>query len=219
MRMSKTTTFAAGAIFALVVGSGTAAAANGYKLVIGHTNYASKATTLSNSKGTALSLKSKRGTAPLAVSSTTKVSRLNADTVDGVDSSALARTGGRTGSFDVTGTSVDSDQNGQMDSIVATATCPSGTQMTGGGATDETTSGYLVSSAPAASGEGWTVIVGIDENTTEDPSHVFASVVCYNPKGSVSGSYRAPHRTSAAAATAALTPALRTKLQHLATTR
>jgi hypothetical protein len=68
-------------------------AANGGPLVLGHKNSATKTTTLKNSKGTALSLKSKSGKAPFKVSNNTLVTKLNADLVDGLDSSALQSKG------------------------------------------------------------------------------------------------------------------------------
>jgi hypothetical protein len=216
MRRFKMTSFAAGAVFALVVGSGTAVAATGGKLILGHSNYATKTTGVKNSKGTALSLTSKAGTAPLKVSNTTKVAKLNADTVDGLDSSRIARTGARTGSFDVAGELVDADGNGLDDSIVAYAECPSGTQMTGGGVTDVTSTGTIVSNAPDVDGgEAWVVVESIAEDSGDTGDDVVASVVCYNPRGSVAGSYRVPAHRSATH----LTPAMRTKLQRLATTR
>jgi hypothetical protein len=64
-------------------------AANGGPLLLGHKNSATKTTTLKNSKGTALSLKSKTGTAPLKVSNSTTVAKLSADLLDGQDSTAL----------------------------------------------------------------------------------------------------------------------------------
>lgn len=64
-------------------------AADGGPLLIGKSNTATKTTKLKNSKGTALQLKSKKGTAPLKVNSSTTVKKLSADLVDGQDSSAL----------------------------------------------------------------------------------------------------------------------------------
>jgi hypothetical protein len=77
----------------LFAGSVGAYAANGGSLVLGHKNSATKTTTLKNKKGTALSLKSKAGTAPLKVSNNTLVTNLNADLVDGLDSTALQTKG------------------------------------------------------------------------------------------------------------------------------
>jgi hypothetical protein len=76
---------------AVIVGGANLAAyaANGGVLVLGHKNSATKSTTLKNSKGTALSLKSKTGTAPLKVSNSEKIAKLNADQLDGLDGASL----------------------------------------------------------------------------------------------------------------------------------
>lgn len=77
---------------ALLVGAANlgAYAATGGPLLAGKSNSASKTTTLKTTgNGAALSLKSKKGKAPLKVSSATKVAKLNADSVDGLDSGAL----------------------------------------------------------------------------------------------------------------------------------
>lgn len=76
----------------LVVGAANlgAYAATGGPLLLGKTNVASKTTTLKTTgNGAALKLKSKAGKAPLKVSNTTKVKKLNADLVDGLDSGSL----------------------------------------------------------------------------------------------------------------------------------
>lgn len=75
----------------LMAMTGTAAAATGGTFVLGRGNAATSTTGLSNSAGTPLTLTGKAGYAPLAVSSTTKVSRLNSDLLDGLDSAALQR--------------------------------------------------------------------------------------------------------------------------------
>lgn len=68
----------------------TAYAANGHAFVLGTTNTESKPAGLTNTgTGAALSLHSAKGSPPLAVSNTRKVTRLNADTVDGLDGPAL----------------------------------------------------------------------------------------------------------------------------------
>jgi hypothetical protein len=66
-------------------------------VLLGTKNKATSTTTISNSRGTALALNSPSGKAPLAVNSTGKVVNLNADRLDGLDSSAFARAGGQTG--------------------------------------------------------------------------------------------------------------------------
>src|SRR6187200_2903374 len=97
MRSSRLTSFTAGALCMLVLGSGTAVAATGGKFILGRSNTASTTTTLTNTKGTALSLRAPAGRAPLAVNTSTKVSRLNADSVDGVSSENIARATNPTG--------------------------------------------------------------------------------------------------------------------------
>ncbi len=73
----------------LVGGTGIATAATGGTFLLGRSNYATTRTNLTNTEGTALALTSKTGTPPLAVSNSTKVSRLNSDLLDGLDSTAL----------------------------------------------------------------------------------------------------------------------------------
>jgi hypothetical protein len=91
----------------LVGGANLAAyAANGQPLLLGHSNKATKTTKLKNSKGVALSLKSKAGTAPLSVSSSTTVGNLSADLLDGQDGAALRN---RTYVYTVSGTSTSMD--------------------------------------------------------------------------------------------------------------
>jgi hypothetical protein len=197
MRRPHTTAFVAGAVFAVVVGGGTAVAATGGTFILGRSNTAGTVTTLSNANGSALSLNSKLGTSSLRVNRTTKVPNLNADLLDSLNSSAFARTSGQTGTLDFTGALQDLDNNGLNDTIVAFADCPPGTQMTGGGGTDQTATGIMFVNAPDV-GESWVVAVGIDENTVESPADVIASVVCYNPQGAVPGAgltATSPNRT------------------------
>jgi hypothetical protein len=69
---------------------GTAYAANGGTFRLGQSNSASKTTTLTNSTGTALRLNAPSTKAPLSVGTNkTKVPNLNADLLDGKDSSAF----------------------------------------------------------------------------------------------------------------------------------
>lgn len=94
----------------LLVGGTAATAATGGTFLLGRSNSATATTGLTNTAGTALSLASKAGTPPLKVNNSTKVARLNADYVDGVDSTALQRR--------VTGTCAD----GAISSVTATGT-------------------------------------------------------------------------------------------------
>ena len=61
MNIRTTTAFATGAIFALVLGTGTAYAANGGNFKLGGNNYESREASLNNSGGTALTLRSQAG--------------------------------------------------------------------------------------------------------------------------------------------------------------
>jgi hypothetical protein len=71
-------------------------AAGGKSLLLGHKNTAKKTTKLKNSgNGPALALKNKAAFPPLSVSSSTKVTKLNADLLDGIDSAALKSVGYR----------------------------------------------------------------------------------------------------------------------------
>ena len=76
----------------LIVGiNATTYAATGGKFVLGFVNKAGRPSTLVNTKaGPALQLSTSTAYPPLAVNSTKKVANLNADTVDGIDSSAFA---------------------------------------------------------------------------------------------------------------------------------
>lgn len=79
---------------ALAVASmGVAAAADGGSLLLGRSNHATATTTLSDSKGTPLSLRAKSGKPPLRVNSSKKVAHLNADLLDGVNASGLGPSG------------------------------------------------------------------------------------------------------------------------------
>lgn len=79
---------------AMTVGlGGVGYAATGGNFILGASNTAGATSSLANANGTALSLTSKAGTAPLRVSNTVKVSNLNADLLDGLDSTAFQRAG------------------------------------------------------------------------------------------------------------------------------
>lgn len=71
--------------------SGTAVAATGGAFVLGRANSASSTTSLSNGGGTALALGGGLGRPALTVNNTAKIPRLNADLLDGVDSTLFAR--------------------------------------------------------------------------------------------------------------------------------
>lgn len=96
MHLNRPAAFAAGVFATLVLGAGTAVAANGGSLVLGHNNAETAATTLTNTHGTALALKAKAGHAPLTVNNTTEVKHLNADLLDGKSASDFVAMKGHT---------------------------------------------------------------------------------------------------------------------------
>ncbi|HWL37101.1 MAG TPA: hypothetical protein VNQ77_13005 [Frankiaceae bacterium] len=79
------------ALIVLVGGTGVATAATGGTFLLGRSNSAGARTGLTNTAGTPLSLYAKTGYPPLAVNSEVKVSKLNADRIDGLDSASLQR--------------------------------------------------------------------------------------------------------------------------------
>ena len=89
-RLHTSVTFLLAALL-LVVGIDAVTYANtGDSLILGKANKASKTTKIKNTgNGAALALKTKSSAPPLVVSSATKVTNLNADQVDGRDSTAL----------------------------------------------------------------------------------------------------------------------------------
>jgi hypothetical protein len=204
--ISRKGAFVAGIIAATVIGSGSAYAASGGNLILGHKNKATKVTTLTNSKGTALNLGSKPGTAPFSVSSGTRVTNLNSDkldglssgqflrstgkavdseSVDGVDSTALALAAGATAFVVANGTFVDLDSNGTPDALFASATCPAGTTLTGGGVNNFTSDGTTPVNSPTG-GNQWTGASFADP-TLDAVDDLQAFAVCYNPRGGVLG--------------------------------
>lgn len=172
--------FAAGVLVTLVLSSGTAVAATGGKLILGGWNTANRTTTLSNGAGTALSLNSRAGTAPLKVNRTTKVRNLNADRLDGLDSTQLALTRGRTTLRYTTSQALELvPLNVEGDGLAAVAYCPSGTIATGGGA-------FNAGGHPVYDSYGeanYWVVMTTDLAAT--PETFGANVTCYNPRGSL----------------------------------
>jgi hypothetical protein len=187
MRTARMPAFVAGAVFAVVVGGGTAVAATGGSFILGRSNSAGATSTLTNTAGTALALNSAAGTPSLRVNRSAKVPSLNGDLLDGLDSTNFGRASAGTGVFSFSGAL----QPGTNDTIVAFADCPAGTQMTGGGGEDLTATGTMFVSAPVSqASESWVVVVFVDPNAAESPADVTASVVCLNPRGPVAGGSR-----------------------------
>ena len=202
----------------LVLGSGSAVAATGGKFLLGRSNTATKTSTVTNTKGTALSLRAPAGKAPLAVSNATKVTRLNADSVDGVSSENLARATNPTGIRSASSTAFESEEGvSGLDLLVAFADCPTGSTVTGGGFSDQSTSGLVVDSSPGEDGTYWQVVVSVNPDAEESPESVTGWAVCYNPKGAVPR--QAVSRTSVSEAEKVLTPQLREAAEQRADAR
>jgi hypothetical protein len=176
---------AAGAIATLIIGSGTAYAATGGNFILGKANAAGTTTSLKNPNGTALTLTSRPGTPALRVSNGVKVPQLNADKLDGRDSSQFALTSGRTAYKRALGAWEDLDGDGVGDAIVAFAQCPLGSRLTGGGFTDFTETGVVVDNSPTGA-RIW-VVAALADPTVDSGSDLEAYAVCYNPRGSVGG--------------------------------
>jgi len=200
MSIRSSSAFIAGAVVALVLGTGTAYAANGGTFRLGRSNSATVPTTLTNPYGTALQLNSKAGQPSLRVNRTTKVPNLNSDLVDGVDSSGFARVT-TLGSFYGTGFVDDNNTPDPADdAAVAVAVCPAGSQVMGGGGGDFTDDGVLTYSAPDGS-DAWVVVSSTAGLTPANAGKVEAYARCWNPHSNVTGNMRlspAKHSLSAA---------------------
>lgn len=216
--------FIVGFVAALVLtGGGVAAyAANGGSLLIGRSNTGTAVTTLTNSAGTPMSLKAKTGYPPFAVNSSKTVTNLNADWIDGIQGSNLVQ---RTGAYAATtgniyGTSdwapldptdPTSPPAEASNMIIAVATCPTGTKLTGGGVDNFTATGVTLVDSPDAN--SWWVFVQVEDvpvhQAGDSPENVTAYAVCYNPRGPVAGG-----QPNARAAKPAITlsPAMNDKL-------
>ena len=184
------TGIAVGVIATLVIGSGTAYAANGGTFRLGKSNKATKLTTLSNSKGTPLSLKAGRNKAPLKVNSRKRVVKLNADQVDGKSASAFALASGKTGVIVALGGDEDSPGPNYA-YAVAVATCPKGTLLTGGGGITQYTGDYLWYTGPGQRPNTWEVDSNGD-GVANNGKELLAYAVCYNPRGAVKGALTFP---------------------------
>src|SRR5690348_9757206 len=78
------------ALVGIAAANGVAYAATGHAFVLGEKNQASTTTTLTRTTtGVPLALNAVSGSAPLAVNSTKRIAKLNADMVDGLHASSL----------------------------------------------------------------------------------------------------------------------------------
>ena len=176
MKLRSAASFGLGFGLAVILAGGAAYAANGGALILGRANAASLPTYLRNSTGTALALTSSNGKPSLTVNGKAKVTNLNADSLDGVDSTSFSLKIGHTGIIE--GSASDGD------GFVNTARCPAGSYATGGGGFAVTAGDHLAYSGPDFDGSGnfirnsWFV---------DSDSGAVAFVECYNPRGSVPG--------------------------------
>lgn len=185
--LRNTTTFAMGAVVALVLGTGTAYAATGGDFRLGSGNVAHKPTALTNPKGTALIVRSGAGQPPLRVNRAVRVPLLNADRLDGHDSTAFALAAPRIGTITRTGRTYDLDADGTPDQVAAIATCPAGSQVLGGGGLDATGDGHLFWNAPTED-DRWVVASTTTVITDENAANLEATVRCWNPRADVGDS-------------------------------
>jgi hypothetical protein len=102
----------------LVAMSGTAVAATGGVFVLGQPNRADRPSVLINKSGTPLELRAKPGKSPLRVNTERRVTHLNADLIDRLDSTAFLRS---------TGKAADADRlDGKDGAQFMSALCPDG---------------------------------------------------------------------------------------------
>jgi hypothetical protein len=160
MRIRRSIT-ALGAGALVLIAAGSAVAGTGGNLILGHSNSATKTTTLSNSKGTPLSLKAKKGHAPLQVNSSKVVKNLNSDLLDGASGGSFQRkvtgacTGGKAAtavsSNSLTCASVAAPVSHVIDLSAGTTATTNGTELKAvlAAITDATaTDGYLIKLGP-----------------------------------------------------------------------
>jgi hypothetical protein len=122
---AKTATAALGVAIVATAGVGVADASSGSPALLGHHNSASSTTTIKSAHGPALSLKSKKGAAPLKVSSSKLVPKLDAQFLDGKTATQVGpKTKQLFGQF--------SDGGGYLK-------CPAGMQPVSGGVLPDTT--------------------------------------------------------------------------------
>ncbi|MDT4911005.1 MAG: hypothetical protein QOC66_133 [Pseudonocardiales bacterium] len=210
--------FIVGFVAAIVVtGGGVAAyAANGGSVLIGRSNYGTAVTTLTNTAGTPLRLQAgSTAYPPFSVNSPKMVTSLNSDMLGnwhGISYafSAMAHTGNITADSDWAPNDVTGVPDPTTHTLIAVATCPSGTKLTGGGYDNYTTGVTFINSADTNS---WVVISDANPDATptpDAPTDLTAYAVCYNPRGAVSGA-----QTNARTAKPALSATVQAKLARI----
>jgi hypothetical protein len=165
---------------------GVSYAATGGSFLLGKSNTSGAQTILRNTATTpilALST-SRSGQVPLAVSANAgKATNLNADKLDGLDSTVLALSTGQTGTLYAQSELIDVDDDGIVDNVLAAfVDCPAGTKVTGGGFENYTGYPTIISEQ---SDNGW--FVASTATAGESGEDLYAAVTCYNPRGAVPG--------------------------------
>ena len=187
MNIRTTTAFATGAVFALVLGTGTAYAANGGNFKLGGNNYESREASLNNSGGTALTLRSKAGTPSLKVNRTdqgAQPQRRHGGRRDlRQDRPCMSRSGRAPGPAWSTTTG---PLGPTTTAIVAVAECPGVSQVMGGGADDLTDDGVVVINSPLDNG-AW-IAVSSATPTEDNADNFTAYAQCWNPRANVTDS-------------------------------
>jgi hypothetical protein len=162
--------------------AGQASATEGKPVIAGTNNTATSTTAISDSTRSSvpLSLNVRSGAPPLSVNSRYLVKNLNAETVNGLRVSDIARA--------VTG------RTGIIGNADAPAVCPKGTKLTGGGALAYTGADPaplvpqpLFYSGPAFNEAGAFVSNAWDAGSTNSAATVVTIAICYNPVGPVPG--------------------------------
>ena len=131
----------------VVSGAGVGYAANGGSFLLGRANDATQTSTLRSAAGAPLKLVGPAASAPMVVSSNAKVTKLNADLVDGLDSTELQRKGAIVRKGETTFTPSEGPINRQ-----SRAFCQPGEHAVGGG-------GHVVALTEDRLGEYYTFIV------------------------------------------------------------
>lgn len=120
----------------------------------------------------------------------------DADKLDGIDATSFALATAGTGYVSAVGAWSDFDADGFGDALIAVATCPAGSKLTGGGVDNFAVFGTgTLSNSP--SGNAWFGAALADQLNGDLASDVESSAICFNPRGPVAG---AVSTTSAATA-------------------
>ncbi|GAB3685892.1 hypothetical protein [Angustibacter aerolatus] len=215
MRRLTTAGVVAGALVvgAVVSPAASATAAAAKSVLLGHANRTTATTSITNTKGTALSLSAGKGKAPLAVNSRKTVKNLSSDLLDGHSSSDfLGRTAKAADADKVDGrSSTDfASAKGITGTVVASdaaAVCPAGTVLTGGGGLAETgiaLSGPDTTEAGAIVPNTWLALA-----VSSDETDVISLATCYSPLGKAIPGAIAPAGATARSTALAASPAQR----------